>query len=90
MVKVNYRAVHTKSMWRKVSTHQSLESAINGKDGAAGLFARKARINFETHGDPCYVQVLSTAHGPQLGPAEVQPGNARGVGNTGRDRRLCN
>jgi hypothetical protein len=57
MAKVNYRAVHTKSMWRKVSTHQSLESAINGKDGAAGLFARKARINFETHGDPCYVLV---------------------------------
>ena len=57
MAKVNYRAVHTKSMWRKVSTHQSLESAINGKDGAAGLFARKARINFETHGYPCYVLV---------------------------------
>jgi len=44
-------------MWRKVSTHQSLESAINGKDGAAGLFARKVRINYETHGDPCYVIV---------------------------------
>jgi hypothetical protein len=54
---INYRAVHTKSLWRKVSTHQSLESAINGKDGAAGLFARKVRINYETHGDPCYVFV---------------------------------
>jgi hypothetical protein len=54
---VNYRAVHTKSLWRKVNSHQSMESAIYGKDGAAGLFARKARINYETHGDPCYVIV---------------------------------
>ena len=57
MGNINYRAVHTKSMWRKVNTHQSLESAINGKDGAVGLFARKVRINYETHGDPCYVIV---------------------------------
>lgn len=57
MGNINYRAVHTKSVWRKVNTHQSIDSAINGKDGAAGLFARKVRINYETHGDPCYVVV---------------------------------
>ena len=57
MGKIHYRVVHTKSMWRKVNTHKSLESAINGKDGAVGLFAKKARINYETHGDPCYVIV---------------------------------
>jgi len=57
MGNISYRAVHTKSLWRKVNTHQSLESAINGKDGAAGLFARKVRISYETHGDPRYVVV---------------------------------
>ncbi|MGH2567809.1 MAG: hypothetical protein ACRDGA_05675 [Bacteroidota bacterium] len=57
MGNVNYRAVHTKTLWRKVGNHQSLDSAINGKDGAAGLFARKVRINYETHGDPLYVLV---------------------------------
>jgi hypothetical protein len=54
---VNYRAVHTKSLWRKVGTHQSLDAAISGKDGAAALFARKARIDYERHGDPRYVIV---------------------------------
>lgn len=57
MGNVNYRAVHTKTLWRKVGSHQSVESAINGKDGATGLFARKVRINYETHGDPRYVVV---------------------------------
>ncbi len=52
-----YRAIHTKNLWRKVGTHRSLEAAINGKDGAAGLFARKARISYETHGNPLYVLV---------------------------------
>lgn len=57
MGNINYRAIHTKSLWRKVSTHQTLESSINGKDGAVGLFARKVRINYTTHGDPLYVIV---------------------------------
>lgn len=60
MGNINYRAVHTKSLWRKVNTHQSLDSAINGKDGAVGLFAKKVRINFETHGAPLYVIVWET------------------------------
>lgn len=57
MGKVNYRAVHTKSMWRKVNSHKSLDSAINGKDGAAGLFSRTVRTNYEVHGEPCYVLI---------------------------------
>ena len=54
---INYRAIHTKNMWRKVGTHTSLENAILGKDGAAGLFARKVRIDYAKHGDPLYVLV---------------------------------
>jgi len=54
---IMYRAIHTKTMWRKVGNHQSLESAIRGKDGAAGLFARKVRIDYAKHGDPLYVLV---------------------------------
>ena len=60
MGNINYRAIHTKSLWRKVSTHRSLDAAINGKDGAAGLFARKARIDYTTHGNPLYVVVWET------------------------------
>lgn len=52
---VNYRAVHTKSAWRIARGHKSLENAIYGKDGAAGLFARKVRIDYEKHGAPLYV-----------------------------------
>ena len=54
---IMYRAIHTKTMWRKASGHQSLESAIRGKDGAAGLFARTVRIDYAKHGDPLYVLV---------------------------------
>jgi hypothetical protein len=54
---VNYRAVHTKSAWRIARGHKSLENAIYGKDGAAGLFARKVRIDYERHGAPLYVVV---------------------------------
>lgn len=54
---INYRAVHSKTIWRKVKTHSSLDAAINGRDGAAGLFARRVRIDYEKHGDPLYVLV---------------------------------
>ncbi len=57
MRRINYRAVHAKTLWRKVSHHHSLDAAINGKDGAAGLFAHTARINYATHGAPLYVVV---------------------------------
>jgi hypothetical protein len=54
---VNYRAVHTKSAWRIARGHKSLENAIYGKDGAAGLFAGKVRIDYERHGAPLYVVI---------------------------------
>ena len=54
MSAINYRAMHTKTKWRKVHSHKSLENALNGKDGAAGLFARKVRIDYAKHGDPLY------------------------------------
>lgn len=57
MALVNYRAVHTKTLWRKVANHQTLENAINGKDGAAGLFQHKARIDYKQHGEPLFVIV---------------------------------
>lgn len=67
---INYRAVHTKTLWRKVSNHQSVESAINGKDGATGLFAKKARINYETHGDALYVLVWKEG---EIGGVIIKP-----------------
>ena len=54
---VNYRAVHTKSAWRIARGHKSMENAIYGKDGAAGLFAGKIRINYARHGTPLYVVI---------------------------------
>ena len=55
--KVFYRAVHTRTLWRKVHNHTSLENAIYGVDGAAGLFAHRVRIDYEKHGEPRYVLV---------------------------------
>jgi hypothetical protein len=56
-VPVNYRAVHAKSAWRIARGHKSMENAIYGKDGAAGLFAGRVRIDYERHGAPLYVIV---------------------------------
>ena len=53
--KVFYRAIHTRTLWRKVHNHTSLEKAIYGIDGAVGLFAHRVRTNYEKHGEPCYV-----------------------------------
>lgn len=64
--KINYRAIHAKTQWRKVNgRHQTLESALYGKDGAVGLFARKVRIDYAHHGDPLYVVVWQ--EGAQMG-----------------------
>jgi hypothetical protein len=52
---VRYRAVHVKTAWRKVNSHRTIDAAIHGRDGAAGLFAGKVRIDYETHGEPLYV-----------------------------------
>ncbi len=53
--KVFYRAIHTRTPWRKVHNHTSLDKAIYGVDGAAGLFSRSVRIEYEKHGEPRYV-----------------------------------
>ena len=78
---INYRAIHTKSLWRKVNSHQSLHAAVSGKDGAAALFARKVRINYQTHGDPMYVLVWEdgSAEGYAIKAAPTQPGGIRQV-----------
>ena len=75
---INYRAIHTKNMWRKVGNHTSLESAILGKDGAAGLFARKVRIDYAKHGDPLYVLVWES--GAKTGYViKADPSDPRGI-----------
>ena len=75
---IQYRAIHTKNLWRKVNSHKSLDAAINGKDGAAGLFARKVRINYETHGDPHYVLVWES--GASSGYViKADPSGANGI-----------
>lgn len=55
--KVHYRAVHTKTRWRVVNSHQGLDSAIHGANGAHALFRGKVRIDYATHGEPLYVLV---------------------------------
>jgi hypothetical protein len=55
--RIRYRAVHTKTGWRRVDHHASLENAIHGKDGAVGLFAGRVRIKHEVHGEPLFVVV---------------------------------
>lgn len=63
---VNYRAVHAKTLWRKAKGHKSMESALLGpKNGAPGLFAGKARIDYVQHGAPLYVVIWKD--GAELG-----------------------
>jgi 5-methylcytosine-specific restriction protein A len=53
-----YRAVHTKTKWRKVRGHTSLDNALYGRnDGAPGLFAHRARIDYTKHGEPLYAVI---------------------------------
>ncbi len=40
---INYRAIHTRSPWRK-ARHSSVEMAIKGPDGALNLLRRKGRV----------------------------------------------
>jgi hypothetical protein len=79
MGKINYRAVHARTLWRKVGSHLSLEAAINGKDGAAGLFAGKARIDYGKNGDPLYVIVWESGatSGFVIKPDPAAPGGIR-------------
>jgi hypothetical protein len=41
---VNFAAVHDHKFWRKHSTHQTLQAAIDGKDGAKNLLLRVGRV----------------------------------------------
>jgi len=73
-----YRAIHTKTMWRKVGSHASVHNAVLGKDGAVGLFARKVRIDYEKHGDPLYVLVWEAgAHGGYV--IKADPSSPNGI-----------
>lgn len=56
---INYRAVHTKSPWRKVGNHKTIEGAIDGKDGAKALLLKKGRVGekWEQYGRPLCVFV---------------------------------
>lgn len=71
-----YRAIHAKTAWRKVNSHQSLTSALTGPRGARALLAGKAAIDYDTHGDALYVLVWQD--GSQEGQAvrrhPTQPG----------------
>jgi 5-methylcytosine-specific restriction enzyme A len=76
---IYYRAVHAKSPWRKVSSHKSLDSAIDGKDGAKALLLKKGRIaeKWDTYGRPLCVFVWeggqSNGHVFRLSPqSEVE------------------
>ena len=56
---ISYRAVHERSLWRKVQIHKTLDSAIDGKDGAKALLLRKGRVGekWEQYGRPLCVFV---------------------------------
>ncbi len=60
---IRYRAVHTKSPWRKVQIHKTLENAIDGKDGAKALLLRKGRVGekWEQYGRPLCVFVWESS-----------------------------
>jgi hypothetical protein len=75
---VNYRAVHTRTAWRRANNHKSEESAISGPNGAAALFAGKVRTDYVRHGDPLFVLVWLTGalSGKVIKPAS---GSADGI-----------
>lgn len=52
-----YRAVHTKTAWRKVNSHQSLAAALTGPRGAQVLLSGRGAIDYDVHGDALYVLV---------------------------------
>lgn len=56
-ISIVYRAVHVRNAWRKAFNHKTLESALHGVNGAAGLFAGRARIDYAIHGEPKYVLI---------------------------------
>ena len=72
---VNYRAIHTRTAWRRAGNHKSVESAIRGPNGAAALFAGKVRTRYEVHGTPLYVLVWvdGESSGHVIRPAKNAP-----------------
>lgn len=56
---IKYRAVHARNSWRKVGSHKSLHSAVDGPDGAKALLLKRGRIaeKWSDFGDPSCVFV---------------------------------
>jgi len=75
---IMYRAIHTRNLWRRAANHRSLENAIYGKDGAAGLFARKARIDYAKNGDPLYVLAWESGAGSGF-VIKADPAGPKGI-----------
>jgi hypothetical protein len=71
---VQYRAIHTRTSWRKAGGHASMENAISGRSGAAGLFAGTVRIRYEVHGEPLFVVVWQP--GQEMGKLIRRAGGA--------------
>jgi hypothetical protein len=77
---IKYRAVHARNSWRKVNIHRSLDSAINGNDGAKNLLLRKGRVGkkWEDYGavDCVFVWEAGSSQGTAL---RLQPGSTTDV-----------
>lgn len=76
---IQYRAVHTKTRWRRAS-HETLENALYGKRGARALFTHtNTAIDYDKHGKPLYVVVWDTRTGRAdiVRPDPAQPDGLR-------------
>lgn len=75
-VSIVYRAIHDRTAWRRAFNHNSLEAAIDGVNGAAGLFSGRARIDYAAHGVPRYELVWeqgkATGYVVKPGPAGTE------------------
>jgi predicted HNH restriction endonuclease len=56
---IKYRAVHERAPWRKVGIHKTIETAVDGPDGAKRLLKREGRVGkkWEEYGPPLCVFV---------------------------------
>jgi hypothetical protein len=77
---IKYRAIHTKAPWRKVGSHQSLFSAMDGKDGAKALLQQRGRIaeKWEKYGAVLGVMVWDEAQ-PKGYLLRLKPGREKEV-----------
>jgi len=77
---IKYRAVHERNSWRKVNSHQSLESAISGNDGAKNLLLRKGRVGKKWDDYGAVRGVLVWEEGSSQGTAlRLKPGSTTEV-----------